>query len=46
MSEATQAGARHAQKDIAEDDREGIVVEYLDRSTAYAVPTWCSSSLG
>lgn len=27
------------------DGREDIVIEYLDQATAYAVPTWCSTSL-
>jgi hypothetical protein len=39
MSEST-----CALSNLAEDGRESIVIEYLDRSTAFAVPTWCSSS--
>jgi hypothetical protein len=54
MAVFTHADARPAETDVSSPSYEGfsrghaegaIVIEYLDHSMAYAVPTWCSTSL-
>jgi len=54
MAVITLADARPADKDVSSPRYRGfsrgqaegnIVIEYLDHSMAYAVPTWCTTSL-